>query len=277
MFSAVTWGWWNALGASVLAFLFYDFLFVDPRHTLTISDPEEWIALIIFLIVSAVTSNLAARERARREQASRQAWTATFLYEISRALGESGLETGLQTVAERVRSEFRLDGVVIARADPEGRLTPLVAVGKADGALGSEPAGRVFAPPTSGARSGRWIVVRARGGQPGQPTVRASRAPVANFPLRHEGRQLGMLRLVGRPNGLADDETRLLATIADRIAIALGSRAAARRGEPGGDPAPHRRAAERTSQLCLARSADAAGSDQGVRRESAPEGRELER
>lgn len=220
MFSAVTWGWWNALGASVLAFIAYDYLFVSPRHTLTIADPEEWIALIIFLIVSAVTSNLAARERARREQASRQAWTATFLYEISRALGERGLEAGLHAVAERVRSEFRLDGVVVARADRDGHLTPLVAVGKADGALGSEPAGRVFAPPTSNARSGRWIVVRARGGQPGQ---RISRGPVANFPLRHEGQQLGMLRLVGRSNGLADDETRLLATIADRLAIALGS------------------------------------------------------
>src|SRR3954468_11499286 len=58
MFCAVTWGWWNALGAAVLAFLAYDFFFVEPRFTFTIRDPEEWLALLIFLVVAAVTSNL---------------------------------------------------------------------------------------------------------------------------------------------------------------------------------------------------------------------------
>src|SRR5882724_4080302 len=73
MFCAVTWGWWSALEAGVLAFLAYDFFFVEPRYTFTIRDPQEWLSLLIFLVVAAVTSNLAARERARREQASRQA------------------------------------------------------------------------------------------------------------------------------------------------------------------------------------------------------------
>ena len=36
MFCAVTWGWWNALGAAVLAFLAYDFLFVAPHFTFSI-------------------------------------------------------------------------------------------------------------------------------------------------------------------------------------------------------------------------------------------------
>ena len=89
MFCAVTWGWWNALGAAVLAFLAYDFFFVEPRYTFTIRDPEEWLALLIFLGCGGVTSNLAARERARREQASRQARTATLLYDLSRALART--------------------------------------------------------------------------------------------------------------------------------------------------------------------------------------------
>src|SRR6187401_2436936 len=44
MFCAVTWGRWNALGASVLAFLAYDFFFVEPTYTFTIRDPQEWLA-----------------------------------------------------------------------------------------------------------------------------------------------------------------------------------------------------------------------------------------
>jgi len=152
MFCAVTWGWWNALAAAVLAFLTYDFLFVDPRYTFTIRDPQEWLALLIFLVVAAVTSNLAARERARREQASRQAWTATFLYDVSRALAGDDLLPGLRAVAERLIAEFDVTGVVIATSNDDGRLEPLVSVGEVGGAAGSEPAGRVFAPPASGSR-----------------------------------------------------------------------------------------------------------------------------
>src|SRR4051812_22014692 len=125
MFCAVTWGWWNALGAAVLAFLAYDFFFVEPRFTFTIRDPEEWLALLIFLVVAAVTSNLAARERARREQASRQARTATLLYDLSQALTQQDQRSGLHAVAKRLLSEFGLDGVVISRAHDDGRLDPL--------------------------------------------------------------------------------------------------------------------------------------------------------
>ena len=219
MLCAVTWGWWSALAASLLAFVAYNYLFVEPRYTFMIYDPQEWLALLIFLVVAAVTSTLAARERARRDQASRQARTATFLYELSRALGGPDLNAGLGAVAERLRSELRLDGVAVARSVTDGRLAPIVAVGRAEDALGSDPIGRVFAPPVEGGRVSRWIIVPARG------AAHHARAAVANFPLRHDGQQIGMLRLVGRPDGLADDETSLLATIADRLAITLASEA----------------------------------------------------
>jgi two-component system sensor histidine kinase KdpD len=213
LFCAVTWGWWPALAAAVLAFLAYDFLFTSPHYTFTIHEPHEWLALLIFLIVAAVTSNLAARERERREQASRQARTATLLYDLSRTLAGESQEAGLRAVAARLVTEFKLDGAVIARTVDEGRLQPLVAVGKAEAALDTEPVGRIFAQPGGPNHSGRWIVLKARG----QPR----HAPVANFPLRSNGHQIGMLRLVGRSEGLADDETRLLATIADRLAVDL--------------------------------------------------------
>ena len=214
MFCAVTWGWWVALGATLLAFLAYDFLFTSPYYTFTIHEPHEWIALGIFLIVAAGTSNLAARERARREQASRQARTATLLYDLSRALAnEQQQHAGLRAVAERLVREFRLDGAVVARSDADGRLEPLVAVGQTAAAVGTEPAGRIFAQPGGPGSTGRWIVRKARSGP--------ARAPVANFPLLSNGQQIGMLRLVGRADGFADDETHLLATIADRLAVDL--------------------------------------------------------
>lgn len=219
MVCAVTWGWWYALGAALLSFLAFDVFFVTPRFTVTIHDPHEWISLLVFLAVAAVISNLAARERARREQASRQARTATLLYDLSRALSGNDQRQGLLAVAERLVREFGLDGAVIARSivrsEGDGWLDPLVSTGQTDGALGAEPAGRVFSQPNGPDHPGRWIVLK-----PGAGSERR-RAPVANFPLRRDGRQIGMLRLVGRASGFADDETNLLATIADRLALDL--------------------------------------------------------
>jgi PAS domain S-box-containing protein len=73
LFTAVTSGLWPALLVAVLAVLTYDFLFVEPFYALRFDDPEEWLPVLLFLAVAAVTSNLAARERARREEARSQA------------------------------------------------------------------------------------------------------------------------------------------------------------------------------------------------------------
>ncbi len=68
MFSAVTWGWWVALCSAVVAFLSYDFFFVEPIFTFTIRDPEEWVALLIFLAVAVVDRDkLDPVERKRLE------------------------------------------------------------------------------------------------------------------------------------------------------------------------------------------------------------------
>ena len=219
MFCAVTWGWWSALAAAVLAFLTYNFSFTKPVHTFAIHEPHEWVALLIFLAVAAVTSNLAARERARREEAHRQARTATLLYDVSRALSGNGLEPGLRAIGERLVSEFGLDGVAIALDEVAGRAQPYIVVGDAGPALALQPAGRVFSPTEEIGRLGRWVTIRSGGGATRSISHRQS--PVAILPLRRDGRPWGTLRLVGRRDEFAADETQLLATIADRLALAL--------------------------------------------------------
>ena len=48
--TAVAFGSGPAVAASLLAFLAFDWFFVNPRHTLTVLDPAEWIALVTFLV-----------------------------------------------------------------------------------------------------------------------------------------------------------------------------------------------------------------------------------
>jgi two-component system sensor histidine kinase KdpD len=210
LFAAVTWGRGPALLSAVFAFLIYDFFFVEPVHTFTIRDPEEWLALLIFLVVAAVTSNLAARERARREEAGRRANEATLLYELSRELSGGGSDAALRALAERLMQAFNLEGCAVVISADELRPVTRISVGvETEG----EPAALVLGRPSGERRHlGRWIGVR---GQPG-----GGRRPAFAIPLHVGERPLGALRLVGR-RSFSPDETRLLATVADQLAAAL--------------------------------------------------------
>jgi len=64
---AATSRFWAAALTSVAALVCFNFLFIPPVGTLTVADPENWVALAAFLAVSLVGSNLssAIRERER--------------------------------------------------------------------------------------------------------------------------------------------------------------------------------------------------------------------
>ena len=210
MFTAVRLGWWPALVAAVLAFLSYNFFFVEPFHTFSIYDPEEWLALLIFLAVAAVTSNLAANERARRQEARRLADEAIMLYELSRSLSGGGSEEALGEFCARLTEALGLQGCAILVNDAEGRARTLVSRGAG---AEDDAAGQVLGRPGGRHRHlGRWIRVKGRPAD--------HRLPALSVPLHVGERSVGGLRLVGRLR-FNDDETRLLATVADQLAAAL--------------------------------------------------------
>jgi PAS domain S-box-containing protein len=49
--------------AAVASVLVYDFLFVDPRYTLSVANPQDVVSLVVFLVVAVLTSNLTTRLR----------------------------------------------------------------------------------------------------------------------------------------------------------------------------------------------------------------------
>src|SRR3990172_12795443 len=67
--TAVAFGRGPAILASVAAFLTFDFFFVEPYYTFAVTDPEEWIALLVFLATAVITGQLAADQRRRAEEA----------------------------------------------------------------------------------------------------------------------------------------------------------------------------------------------------------------
>lgn len=79
-------GTWGAIVAAVAAFLLYDFLFVLPLYTLTVSDPNEWLNLIVLLFVGIIVGQLVAIQRSRTQIAKAREREALALFQISRAL-----------------------------------------------------------------------------------------------------------------------------------------------------------------------------------------------
>jgi len=101
--TAVSFGIWPAIFASVLSFLAYNFFFIPPIYTFTVAEPYELLALVIFLVVAVVSSALAGRVREQARIAANRMRTMRRLYEFTRRL--SGLAT-LDGVAEGAASEI---------------------------------------------------------------------------------------------------------------------------------------------------------------------------
>jgi two-component system sensor histidine kinase KdpD len=84
--AALRYGSGPAVLASILAFLAFDWFFVEPRSTFTVHDPAEWLALLMFLVTATVTGQLTALLRARAEEARRRERETAALSEASWAI-----------------------------------------------------------------------------------------------------------------------------------------------------------------------------------------------
>jgi two-component system, OmpR family, sensor histidine kinase KdpD len=111
---ATAWGLWEAILASVAAMLLFNYYFLPPIGTLTISDPQNWMALFAFLITAATASQLSTLARRRTEEALRQKREMERLYALSRSilLSVSGCEGGRE-IARQIARTFELPAVIL--------------------------------------------------------------------------------------------------------------------------------------------------------------------
>src|SRR5262249_3081550 len=62
---AVFWGLGYAIAVAVASMLAFNWFFLAPVHTFSLTDSKNWLALAIFVVVAVVVSELAARSRRR--------------------------------------------------------------------------------------------------------------------------------------------------------------------------------------------------------------------
>src|SRR5215468_6006752 len=99
---------WAALTASVLAAFSFNFFFLPPYGTLTIAEPQNWVALFVFLAVALTVGNLSAMSNRRRIEAERLYKELEEAFEIaSEAEGLKRSEKLKTALLDAVSHDFR--------------------------------------------------------------------------------------------------------------------------------------------------------------------------
>ena len=104
LFVATAWGSKPAVLASLLGVICFNFFFLPPLHTFTIADPENWIALIAFLITAITAGQLSAHAKRRAEEANVSRQEIEGLYRELQATFEQASQAKALKQSERLKS-----------------------------------------------------------------------------------------------------------------------------------------------------------------------------
>jgi two-component system sensor histidine kinase KdpD len=114
LFISANWGLRYATFTAILATVAYNYFFLPPLFRFTIADPQNWIALLTFLVTAVVASQLS--ERARRSALSAQERRREFerLYALSQQLWltENAFEL-LNLIPKSIVDSFGVSGAAI--------------------------------------------------------------------------------------------------------------------------------------------------------------------
>ncbi|HEU5100264.1 MAG TPA: DUF4118 domain-containing protein, partial [Roseiflexaceae bacterium] len=177
--------------ASLVAFLGFNYFFVEPLHSFRVTAPQDVLQLVTFLVVAVVGSSLAGWARAQAAVAARRASELATMYEFSQVISaEVDLERILPLVARTVIQLLDVPACYVLLYDSGGRLVERATASAAE----SQP-------------------------DPGLPEPQRR----ADAFIRAGQRVLGVLRVTQRlPNRpLSADQQSRLATITSQVGLVL--------------------------------------------------------
>lgn len=217
---AVAFGIPAAVATAVGSFLLYDLLFVQPTGVLAVSDPEEWLNLLLLLVLGVVVGQLAGMQRARAEAALVRERQARAQYAIGRALAAAPTAVAALPDVLRILEAEIGAGRMWATAAGEAGPAVVAADGEGGSALAVGAGHSVLRRLPDGDRLA-WVRVHdprhAIGAAP-DPADAAFRVPVLAGSTERGAIWLVRPRARGEP-GRGD--TRVLAAAADQVGQAL--------------------------------------------------------
>jgi two-component system sensor histidine kinase KdpD len=197
----------EALVASILGTLAFDFFCVPPHLTFAVADTQYLLTFAGLLGVGLVISSLAARARAQAEAAQRRQSQAVNLYELSRALAATpGLQAVLRIILDHIVRTFGAAAAIFLPGENG------LEVAAATEPLELDDSERAVA---------QWAWQHGEEAGPGTSTL--SGAALRYLPLQSGAARVGVLavRLTQQEGYLPPDERRLLESAASLAALAV--------------------------------------------------------
>lgn len=112
--SATMLGRWEAVTAALCAFFGFNYFFIQPLYTFTVHQPQDLLALIVFLIVALVISQSISQARSGLEAANARERELTHLYDLTTSLMSlRDLPTIQRTIAAKTLETFRAEWVEV--------------------------------------------------------------------------------------------------------------------------------------------------------------------
>jgi two-component system sensor histidine kinase KdpD len=111
---ATAWGLVESTVASVVAMLCLNYFFLPPIGTLTVADPQNWVALFAFLATALTASRLSARLKRQRKEAQDRQSEMERLYALSRAiLLTDTVQPTAKQIAHQISHAFECPAVAL--------------------------------------------------------------------------------------------------------------------------------------------------------------------
>lgn len=108
----------HAVAISIVATACYNFYFLPPIGTFTISDPQNWLALFAFLATAVTGSRLAQRAREEAEEARTRQREVEVLFTLSRELLQTDNVAALVNALPRfIKNTSQAESVVLYLLD----------------------------------------------------------------------------------------------------------------------------------------------------------------
>ncbi len=204
--TAVVSGVGGAIVTAVASFLLYNFLYTEPRYTLSMHEPGVWLSVVLLLFVGVVVGQLAAMQRSRAEVALRREGEARALFSISRRLvTRDSVESVLSEIARLLERDAGMEQVLITIGMPEPASSQPGVMNQLRRMPGESPP--------------EWVRIH----QPAGRSRSASEEELYRVAIESGGTTLGSILAVRRrADGPPDSEqTRLLAATADQLGQAI--------------------------------------------------------
>ncbi|WP_294394152.1 sensor histidine kinase KdpD [uncultured Sphingomonas sp.] len=213
MAAASLYGLRTGLFAGLASGLAYNFFFLPPTGTLTVSNPENIVSIFVLLGVAVATSQLTARVRAQADLAASSARTNAILAGFLRRLsGINDAAEATRIICEDVRRLFDVQVILLATR-----------LGAGPGAgLEVQAATRPdYLLDTIDLAAANWALDTGTAAGRGSGTLAASEWLFQ--PLKAGGRTMAVIGIVRESTGdpIRADQLPLLTSLIDQAALAL--------------------------------------------------------